>query len=85
MRRTMFGDTIIEDTNDDLGSVEALWDAGDEIYAVIRLDDEGSGMYGFEVIRNDDGEGIVSSEPIFTTSQDAAGYLHGWVSDIQYD
>lgn len=85
MRKTMFGDTIIESSEDDLGSVEAFQDAGDEIYAVIRLDEEGSGMYGFEVMRNDDGEGIVSSEPIFATSREAASYLNEWVIDIQFD
>ena len=81
----MFGDQIVESSEDDLGSCMALQDAGDEIYAVIRLDEEGSGMYEFAVMHNGDGEGIVSSEPIFATSQDAAGYLNGWVTDIQYD
>jgi hypothetical protein len=81
----MFGDTIIEDAGEDMGVVEAFMNAGSEVYAVIRLDEEGSGMYEFEVMRNDDGEGIISSDPIFATSQDAAGYLNGWVTDIQFD
>lgn len=86
MRETMFSDTIIESVEDDLGSIEAFQDAGsDEIYAIVRLDEEGSGMYEFEVIRNDDGETIVSSDPIFATPNDAANYLHGWVVDIQFD
>lgn len=80
----MFGDTIIENTEDDLGNIEAFQDASGEIYAVIRLDEEGSGMYEFEVMRNDDGEGIVSSDPIFATAQDAVGYLSGWVEEIQF-
>lgn len=84
MRTSMFGDTIIESAEDDLGGVEALQEAGSAIYAIVRLDGE-SGLYDFEVMRNDDGEGVVSSDPIFETSQDAAGYLDGWVDDIQYD
>ena len=85
MRTTVFGDMIVESIDDDLGSIEVLQDAGDEIYAVISLDEEGSGMYGFEVLENMTGEGVVSSDPIFETSQDAAGYLSGWVTDIQYN
>jgi hypothetical protein len=84
MRISMFGDVIIESAEDDLGSVETLQDAGTSIYAIVRLDDT-SGLYDFEVMRNDDGRGVVSSDPIFETSQDAAAYLDGWVEDIQYD
>lgn len=84
MRETMFGDTIIETIKDDLGLVESLQLAEDEVYAVIRLDEtEGSGLYYFEVMHNEDGDTIASSEPIFATVQDAKDYLKGFVTDIQ--
>ncbi len=80
----MFADMIVESTEDDLGSIENLMDAGDEIYAVVRLDEEGSGKYEFEVMYNEDSEVIVSSDPIFDTVHDAANYLKGWVEEIQF-
>jgi len=85
MRKTMFGDQIIESTDDDLGSVEAFQEAGGEIYAVIREDEEGSGMYDFEVMENESGEVVVSSDPIFKTQEEARDYLRQYVSDIQED
>ena len=84
MRTTTFGDTIIESTEDDLSEVVELGLMGDEVHAVIRLDEEGSGKYDFEVVRNDDGESVVSSDPIFATRQDAATYLDGWVEEVMY-
>lgn len=85
MRTTIFGDMVIEDVKDDMGEVEVLQLAEDEVYAIIRLDDEESGMYFFEVMQNEDGEQLVSSEPIFATIQDAKDYLKGFVTDIQVD
>ncbi|MEE8372502.1 MAG: hypothetical protein V3R87_02035 [Dehalococcoidia bacterium] len=83
MRTSMFGDPIIESASDDLGLVERLQEAGDEIYAVVTLDRYESGKFYFEIMNNSDGEGIVSSEPIFETFMDAADYLRGFVTDIQ--
>ena len=86
MRTTMFGDKVIESVDDDLGLVEALQEEGPEnVYAVVRADEEGSGLFDFEVMRNDDGEAIVSSDPIFESQQAARDYLRGWVSDVQFD
>ncbi len=85
MRTTMFGDTVIESENDDLGLVEALQEAGDDVCAVIRAAEEESGKFDFEIMNNDDGEVIVSSEPIFDSQDDAKKYLRGWVKDIQVD
>lgn len=83
MRITAFGDAIVESTKDDMGLVEALQEAGDEIYAVVRADEERSDKFTFEILRNDNGEILVSSDPIFNSHQDARAYLRGWVSDIQ--
>ncbi|MEE8372805.1 MAG: hypothetical protein V3R87_03605 [Dehalococcoidia bacterium] len=85
MRQTAFGDVIIESETDDLGSVEALRDAGDEIYAVIRPCEEGSGKFSFEVLHNADGEEIVSSEAIFDSPRAIRAYLQGYVSEVQTD
>ncbi len=85
MRKTIFGDTVIEDVKDDIGEVEALQLAEDEVYAVIGLDEDESGMYFFEVMQNKNGNQIVCSEPIFATIQDAKDYLKGFVTDIQVD
>ena len=83
MRTTMFGDTVIDSTKDDLGLVEDLQEAGDEIYAVIRESEDTPGMYDFEVLQNEDGEMVVSSDPIFDSRDAVRRYLSGWVSDIQ--
>lgn len=85
MRKTMFGDVIIESADDDLGEVDALQDAGDEIYAAVRPCEEGSGKFSFEVMHNEDGEVIVSSEPIFDSPRAIRAYLQGYVSEIQWD
>ena len=85
MRKTMFGDTVIESAEDDMGLIEALQDAGDDIYAVVRANEDGSGKYDFEIMNNEDGEVIISSDPIFDSQDAAKAYLRGWVSDIQVD
>ena len=85
MRKTMFGDTVIESTDDDLGLVEAFQMADDAIYAVIRADEEGTGKFNFEVMENESGVTVVSSDPIFGSVLDARAYLRGWVKDIQVD
>lgn len=83
MRTTAFGDPIIESITDDLGLVERLQDAGEDIYASIQHDRYESGKWYFEISRNADGESIVSSEPIFENPIDARKYLRGFVKDIQ--
>lgn len=85
MRTTVFGDTVIESDKDDMGLVEALQDAGDNVYAVIREPDEETGKYDFEVMKNESGETVVSSDPIFDTQDAARTYLRGWIRDIQTD
>lgn len=77
MRITAFGDAIVESTKDDMGLVEALQETGDEIYAVVRADEEGSDKFTFEILRNDNGEVLISSDPIFNGHQDARAYLRG--------
>lgn len=81
MRKTMFGDTVIDSKDDDLG--EALVDAGEEIHAVIREDEDEPGKFYFEIMNNDDGEPVASSDPIFQDEQEARDYLNGFISDIQ--
>lgn len=83
MRTTAFGDVIVESTKDDMGLVEALQEAGDNIHAVVRLDEEGSGKFYFDILRSETAEDIVSSDPIFDSHQDACDYLRGYVSHIQ--
>lgn len=85
MRKTIFGNTIIENITDDLGLVEEFQEAGDDIYAIVRLDEEEpSGKCYFEIMHNEDGEMITSSEPIFDDWDDARQYLKGYgVNDIQ--
>jgi hypothetical protein len=51
--------------------------AEDDLGSVETLQDAGTSIYA--IVR------LVSSDPIFETSQDAAAYLDGWVEDIQYD
>ena len=70
MRKTAFGDPIIESKDDDLGLVEALQEAGDEIYAIVRKDEEGSDKFYFEILTNAEGTELVSSEPIFDDEDD---------------
>ncbi len=84
MRTSVFGDFIVENVNDDLGLVEPLQDAGDDIYAVIRKDvDEGTGKYDFEIMNNANGEPLVASDPIFDSIADAREFLRYFVHDIQ--
>ncbi len=85
MRKTMFNDTIIESVDDDLGLVDAFQDAGDEIYAVIQRDTEDPSKFYFEVMENESGEAVASSDPIFGSVLDTRAYLRGWVKDIQED
>ena len=85
MRKTMFGDQIIESVDDDLGLVEAFQNVGSEIYAVIRADEESTGKFDFEIMENASGETVVSSDPIFGSVLDARAYLRGWVEDVQED
>lgn len=82
MRRTAFGDPVIESTEDDLGLLDDLQDAGEDIYATVSED---AGKFYFEVMHNDDGEGIVSSDPIFDTKEAARDYLQPLVSDVQFN
>lgn len=81
----MFGDKVIESVDDDLGLVEALQETDGEVYAIIRADEDKSGKFYFDVLMNDDGQEIVTSDPIFDSQDAARAYLKGWVSDIQLD
>ena len=82
MRKTAFGDLVIESVEDDLGEVTADHEAG-TIYATILFDDTGD--YYFEIMENESGDEVAKSEAIFETSSDARIYLGGWLpaSDIQ--
>ncbi len=82
MRRTMFGDPVIEETTDDLFLLEELQEAGDKIYAVVR--EEEPGKFAFEIQHNESGESIVTSDSIFLTVQTAREYLHHHgITDIE--
>lgn len=82
MRTTAFGDTVIESLDDDLGLVEALQES-EGCYALVRADEEGSSHFYFEIMDNESGEPIVTSESIFVDFAAAKGYLKGYVSDVQ--
>lgn len=81
MRRTAFGDIVIENTDDDLG--EALME-DNAVYASIQQDEDGGAFY-FDIQRNDDGEQVASSESIFASVDDAKKYIGSWLplKDIQ--
>lgn len=82
MRKSLFGDWIVESKDDDLG--DALMDAGTEIYAELMEDTASNpGMWAFEVRNNEDGECVVMSDPIFASRQDARAYVRQWVKDVQ--
>lgn len=90
MRKTAFGDTVIESADDDLGEAIMDHEAG-TIYAPIRKDDMGDGgpetkgKFFFEIMENESGEEVASSDPIFDDAQAARKYLTGWLpnADIQ--
>jgi len=87
VRTTTFGGTVIERLEDDLGAVEVLEEAGKKnVYAVVRKDEYGSdNLFYFEVMRNDDGEVLVSSDPVFRDKSTIRRYLHDFVSEVQFD
>lgn len=82
MRRTMGFEQVVDSIEDDLANVSGFLDNMDDCYAVILKDDA---RYYFDLLTNEDGEPIVSSDPIFETEQAVRDYLKGWVSDIQCD
>ena len=82
MRQTMFGDTVIENAKDDLGEAIVDHEAG-TIHAVIREDEPGK--FSFEIMENENGEGVASSDAFFGDINTARTYLRGWLpsADIQ--
>lgn len=84
MRTNFFGDSIIESESDDLGDI--LLEAGDEVYAVVRSNEgEESGKFDFEIMLNESGEIVASSDPIFDNQEAAGDYLRRWITDVQFD
>ena len=83
MRRTQFGDWIIESTDDDLDTIEAFQEEDGDVYALIYKEGDTSGMFFFDVLRNDDGELVASSDSIFDSQDAAETYLKNWLTDIQ--
>ena len=79
MRHTMFGDVVIESTEDDLG----VHIDNDGAYAMISAGDDG--IFFFEIQGNEEGEERGQSDGIFDSVDDARKYLSGWFaySDIQ--
>jgi hypothetical protein len=77
----MFGDPVIESADDDLGLVEELQDAGEDIFATIRQGEEGK--FGFEVCQNETGESVVSSDDVFEDANSARRYLTPFVKEIE--
>ncbi len=78
MRRTTFGDFIVESETDDMGNAIMDHEIGD-IYAVVQEDEEVAGKFSFEVLENQNGNQVVSSEAIFASADDALKYLSGWL------
>jgi len=82
MRRSMFGDFIIESDQDDLG--EALLEVDpDDLYASIEPGEEGG--FCFNIRNNDDDQSVAMSDEFFETTDAARKYLAGWLAPDRVD
>lgn len=88
MRYTTFGDPILESIDDDLSVVLRDYDS-DEIYARVMVDEvlhsDGTPRWCFDVMTNEDGDSVATSESIFTSEKTCRDYLRTWLAakDIQ--
>lgn len=81
MRKSVFGDFIVESVDDDMGEALMDHDTGD-LYALVTKED---GKYAFEIQNSDDGESVVTSEAIFETAHDAKVYLVSFgIREVQF-
>lgn len=85
MRYSAFGDPYVDSLDDDIGTLETLQDASEDIYAVIF---EEGGEWSFEVYDNGSeipGSMVVASDPIFETANHVVDFLIDYVTDIDFD
>jgi len=77
----MFGDYIVESIEDDIGEAFITADVDPEqCYARI---DECEDGFDVEIMRSDDGEAIVATDPIFDSVAAARDWAKGWVKDVE--
>lgn len=83
MRVSGFGNYIVEDTKDDLA--DAFYNAetdANECYASIS--DGADGGFVVEIMNNEDGEVVASTDDgLFTDLEAAKTWARSWVSDVQ--
>lgn len=85
MRRSMFGDYIVEGKEDDLGEAFMMAEVDpDECYALIS--DEGEEGISIEFFGGENGEEVCSTDPEhlpFTDVAAAKQWARTWVPDVQ--
>lgn len=87
MRRSMFGDFIVESAEDSLYDAFMDFDEDAEFFAMIEQDPDENNLWFFTIQEVEMSEQVATSEAIFTSEDTIRDYLRGQgIKDIQtYD